>query len=240
MDAPEISVIVLAYRSAETITSFVESLVHSLEKNNLRWEIVLVGNYFEGEGDRTPEVINKIASQEPRIKVVTEVKKGMMGWDMKTGLQTANGKLLAVIDGDGQMPSGDVVRVYQLMKENGLDLAKTYRAKRNDGFYRKLISGVYNIFFKIMFPGIKASDMNSKPKIMTRAFYEKINLESNGWFIDAEIMILARRLNIKIGEIETIFHSMDSRPSFVKPLSILEFLFNLFNYRIREFLVKKK
>ena len=239
MDAPEISVIVLAYRSAETITSFVESLVHSLEKNNLRWEIVLVGNYFEGEGDRTPEVINKIASQEPRIKVVTEVKKGMMGWDMKTGLQSANGKLLAVIDGDGQMPSGDVVRVYNLMKGNGLDLAKTYRAKRNDGSYRKLISIVYNILFKIMFPGIKAWDMNSKPKIMKREFYEKINLESNGWFIDAEIMIFARRLDAKIGEIETIFHSIDTRPSFVKPLSILEFLFNLFVYRIREFLSKK-
>ena len=239
MDAPEISVVVLAYRSAETISTFVDSLVDSLEKENLQWEIVLVGNYFEGKGDQTPEGINKFASQEPRSKGGTKIKKGWMGGDMKTGLQAATGKALAVIDGDGQMPSGDVARVYQLMKENGLDLAKTYRTKRNDGSYRRFISTVYNVLFKIMFPGIKASDMNSKPKIMTRAFYEKINLDSNGWFIDAEIMILARRLNIKIGEIETIFHSMDSRPSFVKPLSILEFLFNLFNYRIREFLVKK-
>ena len=239
MDVPEISVVVLAYRSAETITSFVDSLVESLEKENLRWEIVLVGNYFEGKGDQTPEVINKIASREARIKVVAKIKKGMMGWDMKTGLQAATGQSLAVIDGDGQMPSEDVVRVYQLMKDNELDFAKTCRIKRNDGSYRKLISTVYNILFKIMFPGIKASDMNSKPKIMTRAFYEKINLESNGWFIDAEIMILARRMSLKIGEIETVFHGLDSRPSFVKPLSILEFLFNLFIYRIREFLAKK-
>tara|TARA_B110000014_G_scaffold233084_1_gene196196 strand:- start:134 stop:853 length:720 start_codon:yes stop_codon:yes gene_type:complete len=239
MDTPEISVVVLSYRSAETIKSFVDSLVESLENENLQWEIVLVGNYFEGKGDQTPEVINKIASQNEQIKVVAEVKKGMMGWDMKTGLQAATGKTLAVIDGDGQMPSGDVVRVYNLMKGNGLDLAKTYRAKRNDGSYRKLISIVYNILFKIMFPGIKAWDMNSKPKIMKREFYEKINLESNGWFIDAEIMIFARRLDAKIGEIETIFHSIDTRPSFVKPLSILEFLFNLFVYRIREFLSNK-
>jgi len=239
MDTPEISVVVLAYRSAGTITGFVDSLVESLENENLQWEIVLVGNYFEGKGDQTPEVINKIASQKAQIKVVTEIKKGMMGWDMKTGLQAATGKTLVVIDGDGQMPSGDVVRVYNLMKENELDLAKTYRAKRNDGSYRKLISIIYNILFKTMFPGIKAWDMNSKPKIMKREFYEKINLESNGWFIDAEIMIFARRLDAKIGEIETVFHSIDTRPSFVKPLSILEFLFNLFVYRIREFLPKK-
>jgi len=239
MDAPEISVVVLAYRSAETITDFVESLVESLEQESLHWEIILVGNYFEGKGDQTPDVINEIAVRETRIKVVAKIKKGMMGWDMKTGLQAATGKTIAIIDGDGQMPSGDVVRVYNAMKEKGLDFAKTYRTKRNDGSYRKLISVVYNYLFKIMFPGVKAWDMNSKPKIMTREFYDKLKLESNGWFIDAEIMIVARRLNIKMGEIETVFHSMDSRPSFVKPLSILEFLFNLFVYRIKEFFLQK-
>jgi len=239
MDTPEISVVVLAYRSAATIGSFVDSLIDSLEKKKLLWEIVLVGNYFEGVGDQTPEVVRSIAARDSRIKVVAEIKKGMMGWDMKSGLQAATGRTLAVIDGDGQMPSSDVIRVYQLMKTNGLDFAKTYRAKRNDGSYRRLISIVYNILFKLLFPGINAWDMNSKPKIMTREFYEKVHLESNGWFIDAEIMIFARRLHAKIGEIETVFHSIDSRPSFVKPLSILEFLGNLFWYRVKEFFAKK-
>ena len=239
METPEISVVVLAYRSATTITSFVDSLVDSLEKEKLSWEIVLVGNYFEGVGDQTPEVVRGIAVRDSRIKAVAEIKKGMMGWDMKSGLQAATGKTLAVIDGDGQMPSSDVIRVYQLMKINGLDFAKTYRAERNDGSYRRLISVVYNILFKLLFPGINAWDMNSKPKIMTREFYEKLYLVSNGWFIDAEIMIFARRLQAKIGEVETVFHSMDSRPSFVKPLSILEFLGNLFWYRVKEFLSKK-
>jgi glycosyltransferase involved in cell wall biosynthesis len=239
MKTPEISIVVLAYRSATTITSFVDSLVESLEKEQLLWEIVLVGNYFEGVGDKTPEVVRGISARDSRIKMVAVIKKGMMGWDMKSGLQAATGRTLAVIDGDGQMPSSDVIRVYQLMKKNGLDFAKTYRAKRNDGSYRRLISVVYNILFKILFPGINAWDMNSKPKIMTREFYEKSHLESNGWFIDAEIMIYVRRFRAKIGEIETEFLSMDSRPSFVKPLSILEFLVNLFWYRVKEFLVKK-
>jgi glycosyltransferase involved in cell wall biosynthesis len=239
METPEISIVVLAYRSATTITSFVDSLVESLEKEQLLWEIVLVGNYFEGVGDKTPEVVRGISARDSRVKAVAEIKKGMMGWDMKSGLQMATGRTLAVIDGDGQMPSSDVIRVYQLMKTNGLDFAKTYRVKRNDGSYRRLVSIVYNILFKLLFPGINAWDMNSKPKIMTREFYEKVHLESDGWFIDAEIMIFVRRLRAKVGEIETVFLSMDSRPSFVKPLSILEFLGNLFWYRVKEFLAKK-
>ena len=150
MDAPELSVVVLGYRSAETIEIFVKSLVYSLEEEKLIWEIILVGNYFNGIEDRTPEVVRKIAAGDSRIIAVTKVKKGMMGWDMKTGFQNASGKALAVIDGDGQMPSGDVIRVYQLMVKDGLDLAKTCRAKRDDGSYRRLISVVYNILFKII------------------------------------------------------------------------------------------
>ena len=239
MDAPDLSIVVLAYRSSETITGFVDSLVASLETEKLSWEIILVGNYFEGIGDKTPEVVKNIADQDLRIKAVVHIKKGMMGWDMKTGLRVATGKTLAVIDGDGQMPGDDVIRVYHLMKENGLDLAKTYRRKRDDGPYRRLISFVYNFIFKILFPGLKAWDINSKPKIMTRDFFEKIELGSNGWFIDAEIMILARRFHAKIGEIDTVFHDINSRPSFVKPLSILEFIGNLLWYRLKEFCIRK-
>jgi len=157
---------------------------------------------------------------------------------MKSGLQAATGNKLAVIDGDGQMPCTDVMRVYNLMVEKGYDLVKTVRVKRSDGFYRMFISAVYNLLFKIMFPGINARDMNSKPKILTRELYQRMNLESDGWFVDAEIMIRARHLKIGIGEIETTFHSIDTRPSFVKPLAILEFLANLIWYRIKEFGVK--
>ena len=235
MESPDISVVVLAYRSASTIEGFVASLVTSLDEEKIGWEIILVGNYFEGTGDQTAEVVQRISDRNPRIKPVVHVKEGMMGWDMKSGLRAATGKKMAVIDGDGQMPCTDVIRVYNLMVEKGYDLVKTVRIKRSDGLYRMSISTVYNLLFKVMFPGINAWDINSKPKIMTRELYQKMNLESNGWFIDAEIMIIARRLKMEIGEIETTFHSIDSRPSFVKPLAILEFLANLIWYRIKEF-----
>ena len=235
MESPDISVVVLAYRSASTIEGFVASLVTSLDEEKIDWEIILVGNYFEGTGDQTAKVVQRISDGNPRIKPVVHVKEGMMGWDMKSGLRAATGKKIAVIDGDGQMPCTDVIRVYNLMVEKGYDLVKTVRIKRSDGLYRMSISTVYNLLFKMMFPGINAWDINSKPKIMTRELYQKMNLESNGWFIDAEIMIIARRLKMGIGEIETTFHSIDSRPSFVKPLAILEFLANLIWYRIKEF-----
>jgi glycosyltransferase involved in cell wall biosynthesis len=239
VETPNLSVVVLAYRSAETIAAFVDSLVSCLEADEPDWELVLVGNYFADTGDKTPLVVEDLAKKNPRIRAVTRVKEGMMGWDMKSGLKAASGKVIAVIDGDGQMPAEDVIRVYKKLQEGNLDLAKTYRAERDDGIYRKIISTVYNTIFQGLFPGLNSRDINSKPKVLTRSAYEKMDLRSDGWFIDAEIMIQARRMKFKIDEVETVFHSIDSRPSFVKPLSILEFLGNLIWYRVLEFLPKK-
>jgi glycosyltransferase involved in cell wall biosynthesis len=230
--APGISVVILAYRSGKDIYAFVESMVQSLDEIESSWEIVLVGNHFVDDGDPTPCIVSEIAQSHPRISAVTRVKEGMMGWDMKSGLEAATGRTIAVIDGDGQMPFEDVIHVYKKLKDEGLDLVKTFRTQRGDGLYRKTISVAYNIIFNILFPGLNCMDVNSKPKIMTREVYNCMNLNSNGWFIDAEIMIQARKMNLKIGETPTVFLQINYRPSFVKLRSIWEFSVNLIWYRL--------
>ena len=226
---------VLCYKSGDGVRTFVEPLQALLEKEEPEWEMILVGNYQKGLADNTPQVVQMLADHHPRIKAVARVKEGMMGWDMKTGLELATGKVIAVIDGDNQMPYADVLRVYKKLNADSLDLAKTYRTQRDDGLYRKLISFVYNMIFNILFPGLHSRDINSKPKLFTREAYSRLDLESDGWFIDAEIMIQARRHHFKVGEIECIFHNLTDRPSFVKPTAILEFIGNLVVYRLREF-----
>ncbi len=76
-------------------------------------------------------------------------------------------------------------------------------------------------------------DINSKPKIITRDAYSKMNLKSTDWFIDAEIMIQARSLKLKIEKIPVIFSANESRKSFVRFGAIAEFIFNLIKYRIK-------
>jgi len=232
---PNLSVVVLAYRSGETLREFVDALVCLLDREEAEWELVLVGNYFADDGDQTPRIVKELAESHLRIKAVTRTKKGMMGWDMKSGLDATTGKTLAVIDGDGQMPCEDVVRIYRKLIDERLDFAKTYRTNREDGLCRTTLSIIYNIIFKILFPGLKSRDINSKPKIMTREVYNQMDLSSDGWFVDAEIMILSRRMQLNIGELETGFRCLLNRQSFVRPSAIFEFLANLMWYRILEY-----
>ena len=233
---PEISVVILCYGAGQRAYDFVRRAVKLLDLFTPSWEIVLVANYFEGSGDDTPEIVKDISSKDERIKCVARPKEGMMGWDARTGLDEATGKYICLIDGDEQMPPGDIIRVYRKIKRGDLEFVKTYRAIRYDGPVRGTISFVYNVLFSFLFPGIKARDMNSKPKIFTRDAFDRMNLTSDDWFLDAEIMIAVRRLRLKMGQIPTKFYKCNYRNSFVKMGTIFEFLKNLYNARMGEFL----
>ncbi len=237
MSTPEISVVILCYKSGNFAKVFWKKVVDVLEKNNLDYEIVLVGNYRPNTGDVTPEVVKEISVGNPRTKAVIKekVEPGQaMGWDMRSGLIASRGRAITVIDGDGQMPPEDIPRLFKSLKDKGLDLCKATRISRGDGPYRKLISGVFNGLMRILFPGI-ADDINGKPKLFTREVLEKLELESNDWFIDAEIMIKARRLKIKVGDIETDFHKNPERQSFISLKANIEFIKNIIVWRFKEF-----
>ena len=234
---PEYSIVVLCFGSGHLLPKFVEATIDALLKNKiLDYQLVLVGNYLENRADQTPEIVKKLEKENPRIVSVTKRKKGMMGWDMKTGLAIATGKYISVIDGDGQMPVEDLAKVYRKIKNENYDLVKTVRITREDGVWRTVISGVFNILFRLLFPAVRSKDVNSKPKVLTRASYQRLDLKSNDWFIDAEIMIQAGRLGFKVAEVPTYFNaSTRNSGSFITFFTILEFIKNLVRFRFTEY-----
>jgi len=238
--SPTLSLVILCYRSESYAKQFVAHTIEVLEENGIEdYQLVLVGNYVEGSTDTTPQVVYELAAGNSKIICSAKPKEGWMGWDMRSGLELATGTYLAVIDGDGQMPVADVNKIYNKIIQDRLDLVKTFRIIRGDTLVRKFLSVLYNLSFKILFPGLYVRDINSKPKIMTRRAYEMLDLKSDDWFIDAEIMIQARRNNFKIGEIPTGFLGLTGRRSFISMKTIFEFLRNLLVYRILEFKEKR-
>lgn len=227
----ELSVVILCFRSGTAIIDFIkrtEDLVQSLTDS---YELVLVANYMKDSTDKTRQYVKQIGEENNKCVVLCKEKEGMMGWDMRAGLEAATGEYICVIDGDGQFPIDSIADCYREIKTGKYDLVKTYRTKREDGINRVIVSKIYNVLFGLLFPGIGTKDANSKPKMLTRTAYQKMNLASDDWFIDAEIMLNARELGMKFHEIPIEFYSLHGRSSFVKTQAITEFIRNLLLYR---------
>jgi glycosyltransferase involved in cell wall biosynthesis len=233
MTPPELSAIVLCYRAEENIRHVVEPLHRDLAESGVRFEVVLVGNYNEGQADRTPEIVRQLAAELDGVRTVIMPKQGAMGWDMRTGLDAAAGEYLVVIDGDAQNPVADVLRMYREMRRTGADVMKGRRIARFDGPYRRLVSWVYNALFMILFRTRGLWDINGKPKGLTRAAYERMELRSDDWFVDAEIVLAARKAGLRVNELPVVFNRNEERASFVRADAIVEFVRNMVRARLK-------
>ncbi|TAL49395.1 glycosyltransferase family 2 protein [Patescibacteria group bacterium] len=232
---PDISVVILCYREGRTVVGFILEMKRLIEERGLSYELIPVANYYEngGQKDKTPDILKELAKRDSHIIPVSKEKHGGFGWDVRSGLSIARGETVAFIDGDGQMPANDVVRVYDELVRTGSDVVQTFRVKRLDTLQRVVISRIYNMLLKILFPRVTVFDANSKPKIFTRESLEKLTLVSSDWFIDAEVLIQATEQNFKISQIPTVFHKNKLRPSYVRLGAIFEFIKNLISYRFR-------
>lgn len=229
---PELSVVILGYRSEERLIPVAENVIRVLREAKTNFEVILVANY-DTPTDLTPQVARRFARKEPHCHTLAELKKGRMGWDLRQGLNKARGEYVTFIDGDGQIPPEDITRLLFKARDEKLMLAKIYRAERDDPALRKVLSKVYNFIFRLFFPGTGMRDINAKPKLLTLHALKSMQLTSDDWFADAEIILEARRLKLKTGEIPSKTIENNWRKSFIGPAAVLEFMRNLILYRIR-------
>ena len=224
------SIVLPFYNEEDVVKKVVRSLIGQCQKNELSVEFVLVNN---GSSDKTGEIINRLRREFKIIKSITIGKNKGYGYGIRRGLAVCESPYIGYMWGDGQIKPMYLVRVAkELIADSTLDICKVVRVKRYDGLKRNLVTKIYNALFSILFL-MNERDVNGTPKLFKRSSYEKINLVSNDWFLDAELLIKAKSKKLSIKEIPAIFTPRAGGSSNVSYLTIFEFLFNIFRYRLK-------
>ena len=228
MTPPEFSLVIPFYNEEANCKEVITRLVEVLDQHDVDYELVSVNN---GSEDHTGMILSHCAESNPRIRIVTVEENQGYGWGIVSGLSQSAGLFVGYVDGDLQISPEDILRVYTHIKEHGEDICKGTRTDRGDGFKRRAISAVYNLFFKLLFQ-CTVRDVNAKPKVMKHSCYTRLDLQSKDWFIDAELIIKADGLGMLIEEVLVDFKARTEGKSNVHLGSILEFFKNLIIYRM--------
>ena len=190
---PALSAIVLGYRAGDALPVLAERLHADLVGSGIGFELVLVANHDGPEPDHTAEVTREFAADHDNVTVIASQKRGAMGWDMRSGLDAAAGDFLIVIDGDGRTRPTTSSVPTSFIPARGRYVVKGRRSTRADGLVQMVISLVYIVAFAVMFGARGIWDVNGRPKGITRKALGRMRLEADDWFIDAEIVLEARR-----------------------------------------------
>ncbi len=229
----------LCFGAEEHASTVLTPLYDELERDGPRYELVLVANYWS-DSDRTPAVAEEFARNRPTVRTIAHPKRGAMGWDMRSGLRRARGDYVVVIDGDGQVPTHYALEAYRQLTGSGAPVVKGRRFARDDGSIRSLTSLGYNLLFRLLFGTRRIWDINGRPKGFTREAVELLHLSTDDWFTDAEIVLKAKQLGLRIHEFPVRFLRNEARRSFVGPDTVYEFLRNMALWRLGRHPVQRR
>lgn len=217
------------YNEAESLRNTATRIVDAFHIRDIPLELVLVDN---GSTDKTGAIIDElVAGGFPVVKETVKVNRGY-GHGILAGLKVCTGDYLGFLCADSQVDAHDVVRVAEIaITSKTPKLIKVRRRFRMDGLRRKTVSIIYNSLANLIFGGLQSIDINGNPKILPRDYLQRMDLRSEDWFLDPEIMIKAKRLGLPIFEFNVVGQMRVEGLSHVRGSTVWEFLVNLLRYR---------
>lgn len=195
---PSVSLVIPMYNEELNIEHAVASARESLEKHAGEWEIIIVD---DASTDASPRIVARLASEDPRVRVLRHDKNRKLGGTLRTGFGAATKELVFYMDADIPFDPDVLGRAIRAMELTGADMIAAYRHDRTmEGFKRGVYTLVYNWLIGVLF-GWPHRDINFSFKLMKRAVLEAVELRSEGSLIDAELVVKAKNRGFTIQQI---------------------------------------
>jgi glycosyltransferase involved in cell wall biosynthesis len=186
-----ISVVMPAYNEQAVLPLSLQEAVEALEEMATDWEIVIVD---DGSTDATPRILAEWAAREPRIRVLTQTPNQGYSKALIRGFKSAVKDAVFYTDADAQFDLREIIRLYPLLEQH--DMVTGYRIDRQDPPIRLLTSRVFNALQALVL-GNRVRDVNCAFKLFRRSFFDRVHLSSDGFLIDAELYLRAKKAGLR-------------------------------------------
>ncbi|MBU0673513.1 MAG: NAD-dependent epimerase/dehydratase family protein [Proteobacteria bacterium] len=189
-----LSVIVPAYNEAGNLETFVRYTVEAVSRFLGNFEVIIVN---DGSHDGTGFIADRLVAEDNRVRVVHHPFNVGYGGAQKSGFRHAGKEWAVVVPADHQFDVADLEKFYEARKS--ADIICSRRIERQDPMIRILISRFYNWLMRLFYH-VPLRDLNWV-KMFRTSIFEEIEIETHGFAVDAEIVVMAMSLGYGFEEI---------------------------------------
>ena len=152
----QISIVVPLFNEEESLPELTAWIDRVMKDNDFSYEVILVD---DGSKDKSWQVLEAIAAQNPNIKAVKfRINYGKSA-ALNTAFQMAKGDVVITMDADLQDSPDEVPALYKMITEDGYDLVSGWKQKRFDPITKTVPTKLYNAAARAM-SGIYLHDFN--------------------------------------------------------------------------------
>jgi len=195
-------VILPARNESGYIGRMVERTVAALASRADPFEVIVVDN---ASTDATAEVAERLARDDPRIRVVRHPENRLYAGSCLTGTQQAHGDRIFIVDSDGQHDPADVWRFDAKLGE-GHDLVFGWRRERHESRQRLLLSAVLLALTRL-YLGYDLHDVNCGIRGFTRSYASALEIRHRVNLVNPELYVRARLGHYAMSEVAVVQES---------------------------------
>ncbi len=223
---PSLSFVFPMYNEIGNIEDCVAQALATGRKITSNLEIVVVD---DASTDGCGALADRLALIHPELKVLHHAKNRKLGGALRTGFAAATKEWVLYIDSDLPIDMDEALRAVPLTAE--ADMVIGNRQGRAEGLKREVMSFTYNRLIRYLF-GLNVRDVNFAFKMFRRVILDQITLQSEGSFIDAELLVETHKAGFTIAEIPIQYHPRVAGVSTLASSSVVRtILRELWSYR---------
>ena len=196
MPDPTVSVIVPAFNEERTIAQALSRLIAA----PFHKEIIVVD---DGSSDATAEKARGFDG----VKVIVHARNCGKGVTIRTGLAQCTGAAVIVHDADLEYDPFEIPLLVERLTgdspvvHGSRFLGRRERMRVTQSVGNRLVTCATNVFYRA-----HLTDMMTCYKLMARSVYRRLQLRSDGFDVDAEIIAKVLRMGITIVEVPISYH----------------------------------
>lgn len=187
-----------AYLDEKTVEPLARLADEVLSSLCVEHEVIVVD---DASPDASGAVADRVAAENPRVRVIHHPVNRGYGQALWSGIQAARFEWIAFTDGDMQYDVRELGRFVEAARR-GADAVVGYKTDRADGWRRVLTSRVYNATVRALV-GLGLRDVDCAFKLLHRSVFEgfRPTMHYKEAFLLVEALYRAQRRGLRIVEV---------------------------------------
>ncbi len=215
-----------AYHDEKNLPVLIPKVHSFLTEIANEFEILIIE---DGSPDRTRHVADELAGKFSNVRVIHHAKNLGYGATIRDGFMQSRYEYVMYTDGDNQYDVHEFAAALPLLEH--ADIVTGYVQEKAADAKRKMQSNLFNTLVRMLF-FFPIRDVNCSMKIYKRRVLDAISIRGTSAFIDAEMLIRARRAGFTIVQFPvTHFHRTEGVASGSKMSVILPTIRDMLKFR---------
>jgi glycosyltransferase involved in cell wall biosynthesis len=212
-----LSIFMPFYNDAGTVEFMVDSAYKYGGELASDLEVIAVN---DGSEDHTLEVLHKIQSKYPCLKIISHEKNRGYGGALISGINHSTKDWVFYTDGDAQYHLDDLQKLWAAKQGN--EVVNGYKISRSDNVIRKAVGTSYSFALKVIFK-TPIKDIDCDYRLMNGGMVRSLNLTCTSGAITIELVKKLQQKRARFSQIGVRhYNRIYGQSTFFTPANILK------------------